>query len=134
VNNISISTKFSFLDGILAVKIPVAFSLYNDTYADKLRVNYMIGPRFIVSLHIKQYVEFNISPFIEMNIRGDNANIYWATGGNFGLALSSNLKRWAIRLEAFVNYPIPGKYVSKGQLIYGWGISANFNIDMFKAK
>lgn len=132
-NNITISPKVSFLHGILAVKLPFTLTLYKN-YQDKLKAWYAISPRFIVSLHYKQYVEFNMSPFFEYVIPGEGNDPVCFVGGNIGFAFSSNLQRWSVRPEAFLSYPIPNNNVISGQIIYGWGLAATFSFDAFTGK
>jgi hypothetical protein len=130
-NNITISPKVSFLKGILGIKVPFSFILYNDEHAKKTKVYYIISPRFIVSLHYKQYVECNISPFFEFYLPGEGIDPTYLLGGNLGFAFSSNLKKWSVRPEAFLSYPLPNKNNSSDMLIYGWGVAATINLDVF---
>ncbi len=133
-NNITISPKVSFLKGILGIKVPFSFILYNDYYTKKVKAYYIISPRFIVSLHYEQYVEFNISPFLDIYILGEGIEATYLLGGNLGFAFSSDLKRWSVRPEAFLSYPLPSKNNSSGTIIYGWGLAATINLDVFTKK
>jgi hypothetical protein len=136
VNNITLIPKVSFLNGILAVKIPASISFYHNdyNYEDKTKVNYLISPRVIASLHIKQIVEFSLSPFCDIFIPGEEGDPTYFVGGNLGFAFSTNLKRWAVRPEAFLSYQIPQGDNDTGSTIFGWGLSANFNFDLFTKK
>ncbi|MCK9421843.1 MAG: hypothetical protein M0Q38_04540 [Bacteroidales bacterium] len=133
-NNITISPKVSFLKGILGIKVPFTFILYNNDYDKKINVYYTISPRVIVSLHYKQYVEFNMSPFFEVFIPGEGIKPIYSVGGNFGFAFSTNLQRWSVRPEAFLSYPIPNNNIESDIIIFGWGLAATFNFDVFTKK
>jgi len=130
-NNIIISPKVSFLKGILGIKVPFSFILYNNEASKKIKVFYIISPRIIVSLHYKQYVECNISPVFEIYLPGRGVDPIYHLGGNLGFAFSSNLERWSIRPEAFLSYPIPDKNNISDMLVYGWGVAATINFDAF---
>lgn len=132
-NNITVIPKVSFAKGILGFKVPVSFILYNDYPGKNLKVYYIISPRLIISLHYKQYIECNISPFYELYMPGSGIKNTSLLGGNLGFAFSSNLNRWSVRPEAFLSYPIPGKG-EISTLIYGWGIAATINLDVFTKK
>ncbi len=129
-NNLTISPKVTLLKDIIAVQLPVTFILYKE-YEDKMNVYYKFGPRFILSAHYRQYVEFNVSPFMDILVDSGNEPYYFA-GGNLGFAFSSNLKRWSIRPEGYLSWPVFTKSESSKEMIYGWGIAATFNFDLFK--
>lgn len=131
VNEISIMPKFSILKGHLAFQMPFTVFLYksgNDNQK-KLRADYYIGPRIIASIHHKKYLEFNMSPFFKLYIPGGATKISTMIGGNIGFAFSSNLERWSVRPEGYINY-----LFAVEEVIVGWGLAFTFNIDMIKKK
>ena len=134
-NQVSIMPKYSFLKGHMAFSLPLSVIFYNIKTSNetKLYTYYLIAPRFTGSFHYKKYVEFNISPAFEFFIPGQAGDISYLLGGNIGFAFSSNLDRWSVRPEGYVNYFLP----SKGQtaaFFYGWGLAFTFNIDFRKNK
>jgi len=70
---------------------------------------------------------------LQMPLSGGIETTY-LVGGNLGFAFSSNLKRWSLRPEAFLSYPIPNKNNHSGMIIYGWGVAATINFDVFTKK
>jgi len=134
-NQVSIMPKYSFLKGHLAFSLPLAVIFYNFKTGSetKLYTYYLVAPRFTGSFHYKQYVEVNISPAFDFFIPGQGGDMSYLVGGNLGFGFSSNLERWSVRPEGYVNYLIPAKTVTGG-LYYGWGLAFTFNIDFRKSK
>jgi len=135
-NNISVMPKFSFLKDYLAVQLPFTLILYNEGSDDskKLRAIYSFGPRVIFSIHHKKIMEFNISPAFEIMIAGAGGDPSYRIGGNIGFAFSSNLERWSIRPEGFINYLLPQKDFSANLIRYGWGLAFTYNINLSKKR
>jgi hypothetical protein len=134
-NNIGIMPKVSFLKGHLAFQFPFTVILFNiKRYEEsKLETYYLLNPRFIISFHYKQYVEFNMTPSFEAFIPGHDIDPSYFIGGNIGFAFSSNLQRWSVRPEGFISYLFP-KGENNNIIYYGWGLAFTFNIDLIKPK
>jgi hypothetical protein len=132
-NQISITPKFSFLKGHMAFSLPLSVIFYNLKYRGetKLYTYYLVAPRITGSFYYKQYVEFNISPAFDFFIPGQEDDPAYLLGANVGFAFSSNLNRWSVRPEGYVNYLLPTKR-NTGGLFYGWGLAFTFNIDFRK--
>lgn len=127
-NNFTLSPKFSFLGGKLAVKLPFSVMWYKD--GELSETYYNLGPRVIFSLRHKKYVERSLSPFFEVFFYDEGESDYSA-GGNLGFAFSSDLDRWSIRPEGYVGYIFPKGEQEKGILVYGWGLAATVSFDVF---
>ena len=137
VNNICIMPKASILNGHLAFQLPFTLMATSvTTNGDKkTELYYLLSPRIIGSLHYKQFVECNLSPFFEVFIPGHGEDPYCFIGGNLGFAFSSNLKRWSVRPEGFISYYFPKSGEVNYKIIYsGWGLAFTYNIDFIKNK
>jgi hypothetical protein len=137
VNNISIMPKVSLLNRHLAFQVPFTFMLSNWEYEGKTKTEtyYLLSPRIISSIHYKQFVEFNVSPCLEVFIPGHGIDPSYFIGGNIGFAFSSNLQRWSVRPEGFISYYLPKSGATNYKILYyGWGLAFTFNIDFIKDK
>ena len=133
-NNLSIMPKVSFFKEHLAFQLPFSVILFNSWAKDgnKLDAYYSFNPRIIVSFRYKQYVEFNLAPSFEIGIPGHGMDPSYMVGGSIGFAFSSNLLRWSVRPAGFIDYLIPQKGSTSDFIIYGWGLSFTYNINLIK--
>jgi hypothetical protein len=138
-NVVGIAPKVSFLKEALAIQVPFSIILYKpEKHSDnqentKMEIYYLLNPRFIISLHYRKYVEFNVAPGVQMFIPGHDTDPTWFVGGNLGFAFSSNLDRWSVRPEGFIHYVIPQEG-DHGSTMFGWGLSFTYNINLVKSK
>ncbi|MDD4554055.1 MAG: hypothetical protein PHP04_07640 [Bacteroidales bacterium] len=138
-NVVGIAPKYAFLSDVLAIQVPFSVILYQPKkHSDfqenpELEVYYLLNPRFIISLHYKKYVEFNVAPGMQIYIPGHGTDPTYFVGGNLGFAFSGNLNRWSVRPEGFIHYLIPHEG-GKGSIMYGWGLSFTYNINLVKSK
>jgi hypothetical protein len=135
LNNITIVPKVSLGNEVVAFRLPCTFSIYRDEYTGKLNLNYTMSSCLAISAHIRQYVEFSLSPSLGMTLYNGGHDSFFFAGGSFGMAFSSNLKKWSVRPEVYGSVEIPAIFSisgSVGEQVYGYGLSASFNLDMFR--
>jgi len=70
---------------------------------------------------------------MQIYIPGHGTDPTYFVGGNLGFAFSGNLNRWSVRPEGFIHYVIPQEG-GKGSIMYGWGLSFTYNINLIKSQ
>jgi len=133
---VTLEPKFSFLNGHLSFQVPVGL-----IFSKANRSSFWLQPGITGSLRIKEFMEFNLTTSIEIVTPGvySHAGVSLMggfdpdfdpiLGGNFGLAFSSNLRRWSVRPEGFLYFPL-GQY--SHNMFYGWAVAFTYNIDLTK--
>ena len=135
VNNILIMPKVSFLKEHLACQLPFTVMVAGWSYEgqSKTETYYLLSPRIIGTIRIRQIFEINLSPVFEAFIPGHGVDPSYFIGGNVGMAFSTNLRRWSVRPEGFISYYLPHADQSGYKFInYGWGLAFTYNIDFKK--
>lgn len=90
LNYIELSNKFSLKKDEIAASMPLSIYLYEGESV------FSLDPRFFFTFGKNENFEFNLIPKAHIFV-GDE--IVFLPGINFGLGLSSNLNKWAIRPE-----------------------------------
>jgi hypothetical protein len=134
VNNLCLAPKYSLLNGHLAIQVPFTVMFANwESYdgENKTETLYLLTPRLIGTIRVKNLVEFNLAPFFNAFFPGHDIDPLYFVGGNLGVAVSTNLDRWSIRPEGFVTYYIPKSGATNYKsYYYGWGLAFTYNIDL----
>ncbi|MGB6867171.1 MAG: hypothetical protein WBE11_15910 [Candidatus Aminicenantaceae bacterium] len=93
VNVLGFGPKFSLLKDWIAFYVPVGFAFGEDI---EVSDTWQVHPTLLFTLPISKYFEFNPSAKVLIPFKSEQDTL---VAFNLGLAISTNLEKWAIRPE-----------------------------------
>lgn len=121
VNFFSIAPKYTFIDNMLALKVP--FNYYTYTSQDGSDNAFSLNPTLIGTYPVNQHFEFGLATSYQIFFEEEDDFLGFALGFGF----SQDLNRWAIRPE--IGYQFIPDGFEDGFINFGFGFTYNFDLN-----
>ena len=121
VHFMSFAPKYTFIDNILALKVP--FNYYTYTSQDGSDNAFSLNPTLIGTYPVNQHFEFGLATSYQIIFKEEQDFLGFALGFGF----SKDLDQWAIRPE--LGYQLSLSNRADGFVNFGFGFTYNFDLN-----